>query len=78
MHSDPDFARNREQLIWADIIVFVYPNWWGRPPAMLMGYIDQMFFFGVAYKETGKMYQRDFLRGKALLNFVRDQKGEVL
>lgn len=65
MHSDPDFARNREQLIWADIIVFVYPNWWGRPPAMLMGYIDQMFFFGVAYKETGKMLPEGLLKGQS-------------
>ncbi len=65
MHSDPDFARYREQLMWADKIVFVYPIWWGRPPAMLMGYIDQMFSSGFAYKETGKMLPEGLLKGKS-------------
>ena len=27
MHSDPDFAGYREQLMWADKIVFIYPIW---------------------------------------------------
>lgn len=65
MHRDPDFARYREQLMWADKIVFVYPIWWGRPPAMLMGYIDQMFASGFAYRETGKMLPDGLLKGKS-------------
>lgn len=65
MHRDPDFSRYREQLLWADKIIFVYPIWWGRPPAMLMGYIDQMFSSGFAYKETGKMLPEGLLKGKS-------------
>lgn len=67
MHRDPDFARYREQLMWADKIIFVYPIWWGRPPAMLMGYIDQMFASGFAYKETGKMLPEGLLKGKSVV-----------
>ncbi|GGH31161.1 NAD(P)H-dependent oxidoreductase [Paenibacillus segetis] len=67
MHRDPDFARYREQLLWADKIVFVYPIWWGRPPAMLMGYIDQMFASGFAYKDTGKMLPEGLLKGKSAI-----------
>ncbi len=37
MHTDPGLARYREQLSWAEQIVFIYPIWWGRPPAMLLG-----------------------------------------
>lgn len=37
MHSDPQLEKYREQIIWADKLVFVYPIWWGRPPAMLLG-----------------------------------------
>src|SRR5689334_16662221 len=61
MHIDPNFAHYRDQLMWADKIVFVYPIWWGRPPAMLMGYIDQMFASGFAYKDTGRILPEGLL-----------------
>lgn len=67
MHADPDLAKYREQLMWADKIVFVYPIWWGRPPAMLMGYIDQMFASGFAYKETGGIFPEGLLKGKSVV-----------
>lgn len=66
MYSDPDFARYRDQLTWADKIVLIYPIWWGRPPAMLMGYIDQMFASGFAYKDTGKLLPEGLLKGKSV------------
>lgn len=67
MHTDPDLAKYREQLLWADKIVFVYPIWWGRPPAMLLGYIDQMFASGFAYKDTGKLLPGGLLKGKSVV-----------
>jgi putative NADPH-quinone reductase len=33
----------------ADRIVFVHPDWWGGPPAILKGFIDRVFRPGVAY-----------------------------
>lgn len=30
-------------------LVFVHPNWWGGPPAILKGFIDRVFRPGVAY-----------------------------
>ena len=41
MHIDPKLGKYREQTREADKLVFVYPIWWGRPPAMLLGYIDR-------------------------------------
>ncbi|MCZ8515509.1 NAD(P)H-dependent oxidoreductase [Paenibacillus filicis] len=67
MHADPDLAKYRDQLRWADKIVFVYPIWWGRPPAMLLGYIDQMFASGFAYKETGGLFPEGLLKGKSVV-----------
>ncbi|MNE63702.1 FMN-dependent NADH-azoreductase 1 [compost metagenome] len=67
MHIDPDSAKYRDQILWADKIAFVYPIWWGRPPAMLMGYIDRMFSSGFAYKDTGKLLPEGLLKGKSVV-----------
>jgi len=50
MHEDPELIKYREDLLWADHIVFIYPIWWGRPPAMLLGYIDKLITANFAYK----------------------------
>ncbi|OKP76565.1 NAD(P)H dehydrogenase [Paenibacillus helianthi] len=65
MHTDPALAKYREQLLWADQIVFVYPIWWGRPPAMLLGYIDKMFASGFAYQDKGGLVPEGLLKGKS-------------
>ncbi|BAU28441.1 NAD(P)H dehydrogenase (quinone) [Aneurinibacillus soli] len=67
MHADPQLEKYREQIIWADKIVFVYPIWWGRPPAMLMGYIDQMFASDFAYKDKGGLMPEGLLKGKSVV-----------
>ncbi|PAQ14055.1 NAD(P)H dehydrogenase [Bacillaceae bacterium SAOS 7] len=67
MHSDPNFEKYRKQIMWADKIVFVYPIWWGRPPAMLMGYIDQIFASNFAYREEGKLLPEGLLKGKSVV-----------
>ncbi|NOV02268.1 NAD(P)H-dependent oxidoreductase [Paenibacillus planticolens] len=76
MHADPELAKYREQLMWADKIVFVYPIWWGRPPAMLMGYIDRMFASGFAYKEKGGILPEGLLKGKSVV-CISSMKGPV-
>lgn len=67
MHADPDLIIYREQILWADQLVFVYPIWWGRPPAMLMGYIDQLFASEFAYREKGGLLPEGLLRGKSVV-----------
>ncbi|NOU92420.1 flavodoxin family protein [Paenibacillus sp. LMG 31456] len=77
MKSEPQLAKYREQIIWADKIVFVYPIWWGRPPAMLLGYIDQMFASGFAYKDTGGLLPEGLLKGKSVV-CISTMKGPAL
>jgi NAD(P)H dehydrogenase (quinone) len=67
MHIDPELERYRQQIIWADKLVFVYPIWWGRPPAMLMGYIDQLFSSNFAYKDHGGLLPEGLLKGKSVV-----------
>lgn len=67
MHLDPHLEKHRKQLTWADKIVFIYPIWWGRPPAMLMGYIDQMFASNFAYKDKQGLFPEGLLKGKSVV-----------
>lgn len=68
MHIDPELTKYRDQITIADKIIFIYPIWWGRPPAMLMGYIDKMFALNFAYKHVkGKIMPKGLLTGKKVI-----------
>ena len=67
MYCDPNLEKYREQITWADKIVLVYPIWWGRPPAMLLGYIDQVFASNFAYKDKGGLLPEGLLKGKSVV-----------
>lgn len=67
MHNDPRLEKYRNQITWADKIVFVYPIWWGRPPAMLLGYIDQMFASDFAYRDKKGLLPEGLLAGKSVV-----------
>jgi NAD(P)H dehydrogenase (quinone) len=55
----------------ADGIVIVHPNWWGRPPALLAGWIDRVFRPGIAYRfndsDSGQGVPVGLLRAKAAI-----------
>ncbi|MEY8738903.1 NAD(P)H-dependent oxidoreductase [Bacillales bacterium AN1005] len=67
MHINPELEKYREQIKWADKLVFIYPIWWGRPPAMLLGYIDQMFASNFAYKDKKGLFPEGLLKGKSVV-----------
>jgi NAD(P)H dehydrogenase (quinone) len=37
-------------------LVFVHPEWWGQPPALLKGWVDRVLRPGVAYELTGEEF----------------------
>lgn len=43
-------SRYQQELLAADVLAVVHPNWWGKPPAMLSGWLDRVLAPGVAYK----------------------------
>lgn len=52
-----------------DILVFVYPIWFGLPPAMIKGYVDRIL--GAGFKPSHDHPRADgrFLGGKEMLSF---------
>jgi NAD(P)H dehydrogenase (quinone) len=50
-HSgDPLLRTHRERLGTATALAVVHPNWWGKPPAILAGWLDRVLVPGVAYR----------------------------
>ncbi|MFD9516553.1 NAD(P)H-dependent oxidoreductase [Streptomyces sp. NPDC059979] len=48
--SDAQVALHRTEVATLDAMVFVHPNWWGMPPAVLTGWVQRVLAPGVAYK----------------------------
>jgi len=69
MNEDPKLEPHRELVKWANKLVFVYPIWWGRPPAMLLGLFDQLFAKDFAYRYTKKhwLLPEGLLKGKSVV-----------
>ena len=47
---EPDLIQIQQDILWANHLVFVYPNWWATFPALLKGFIDRVFVPGFAFK----------------------------
>ncbi|ROP50685.1 NAD(P)H-dependent oxidoreductase [Streptomyces sp. PanSC9] len=47
---DAQVALHQAEVATLDAMVFVHPNWWGMPPAVLAGWIQRVLAPGVAYK----------------------------
>jgi putative NADPH-quinone reductase len=69
----PEIARHCAEIAAADGIIFVHPNWWGMPPAILTGWIDRVIRAGVAYRfcegDNGGGVPEGLLRARAVLVF---------
>lgn len=48
--ADPLLDQHRRELAAADALAVVHPNWWGKPPAILAGWLDRVPVPGVAYR----------------------------
>ena len=70
---DPVIARHCREIATADGIVFVHPDWWGMPPAILKGWIDRVLRPGIAYRfaetDTGEGVPEGLLVARAVLVF---------
>lgn len=53
---DPPVQKFTEALMAADHLVFVHPDWWSGPPALLKGWIERVFRPGVAYDWVGEEF----------------------
>ena len=49
LHKDPEMAKYRDLITWADQLIFIFPIWWSSMPAILKGFIDRVFAADFAY-----------------------------
>jgi NAD(P)H dehydrogenase (quinone) len=70
----PDIAAQCQEIVEADGIIVVHPNWWSQPPAILKGWMDRVLRPGLAYKfgtgPDGEGIIIGLLKAKAALVFV--------
>ncbi|MFT9850541.1 NAD(P)H-dependent oxidoreductase [Aneurinibacillus sp. REN35] len=65
--SDPMIHQHCQELMEADGIVIIHPNWWGQPPAMMKGWMDRILRVGVAYTFTSSGQPIGLLQDKKAL-----------
>ena len=62
---EPDLETAWQKIVQADHIVWIYPVWWGLPPAVMKGFIDRLFLPGFAYEYQEKSpFPKPLLKGK--------------
>jgi NAD(P)H dehydrogenase (quinone) len=54
----------------ADVLVLVYPIWFGTPPAMMKGYIERVMGYAVSPASMQQQRGNGLLRGTRLLSFT--------
>ena len=70
----PDLLqRHCDEIAEAEGIVFIHPNWWGMPPAILKGWVDRVLRPGTAYRflevDNGEGIPEGLLNARAALVF---------
>lgn len=63
-NSYADFiTAEMDKIFWCDLLIFQFPLWWFGMPAMIKGYIEQVFAPGKFF-DAANCYDRGFLRGR--------------
>jgi NAD(P)H dehydrogenase (quinone) len=62
---DASLPPHAAHLLWADGVILVYPTWWQGPPAMMKGWMEQVWRPGVAFELEGQ-HLRPLLKLKVL------------
>lgn len=66
----PELQTEIDRLAAADFLLLQFPFWWYSVPAILKGWIDRVFAYGVAH-EFGRTWDRGMFRGRrAMLSFT--------
>lgn len=63
---EKDLQKMQTLITNADHLVFVYPTWWGSPPALLKGFFDRVLTSGFAFKyRSDGMGWHKLLKGRS-------------
>lgn len=58
----PDVAAEINKLLRADLIIFQFPIWWFSMPAVLKGWLDRVFVYGLF--TSGQRYDKGYFKGR--------------
>ncbi|MBN9048807.1 MAG: NAD(P)H-dependent oxidoreductase [Rhizobiales bacterium] len=59
----PDLAREQARFLKADLVIWLFPIWWGGVPAILKGWFERVLAYGFAYSD-GRRYDKGFFKDK--------------
>jgi NAD(P)H dehydrogenase (quinone) len=59
----PDLAREQQRFLKAELVIWLYPIWWGGMPAILKGWFDRVLAYGFAYAD-GRRFDSGFFPDK--------------
>lgn len=65
-----DVVTELDALMGADVIMFVYPIWFGTPPAMLKGYVERVLGAGFGHCLMGEPNRTSVASGKHLVSIT--------
>lgn len=65
----PDVEPELELLRSADLLVFVYPIWYGLPPAILKGYVERVVGANYSFRDLQGAVGQPSVQGKPLVSF---------
>lgn len=63
-HLDPDVAALVAQVLEADHLVVLHPQWWGTYPAVLTAFLDRVLLPGIAFRYGAGALPRRLLHGR--------------
>lgn len=62
----PPIAKEQEKLMQCDLLILVFPLWWGGMPAIMKGWFERVLAYGVAYAD-GQRFDNGFFVGRKSL-----------
>jgi NAD(P)H dehydrogenase (quinone) len=72
-----DIAAEQRKLLDADLVILQFPLWWFSMPAILKGWVDRVFAYGLAYgvgehsdQKWGDRYGEGMFKGKRAMLIV--------
>lgn len=65
--TDKSISEFKMQMAWAQGLLFVYPIWWWDRPAILKGWFDRIFQYGIAVKLQPQGYSGLFKDKRAIV-----------
>lgn len=68
--AESDVQDELDLIAGADVLVLVYPIWFGTPPAMLKGYVERVLGSGVGFRDVRDDAHHRLLAGTRLVSFT--------